>query len=433
MSTFLSSNSIKSFLKPEEQIERIKFGSVDFISEVEFLKKLKKSYEKKTPLKIKLGADPSRPDIHIGHTVVINKLKTLQDLGHHVQFLIGDFTALIGDPSGKNTTRPILTREEINDNARTYASQIFKILDPEKTEIVYNSSWLLKLTSIDFIKLSAQYTVARMLERDDFTKRYKANIPISLHELMYPLCQGYDSVALQTDLELGGTDQKFNLLVGRDLQSSYKQEPQCILTMPILEGLDGVNKMSKSLDNYIGVNESPKDMFGKCMRVSDELMFRYYELLTDLSMTEIAEMKKDMLSGAKHPREIKVNLAKFLVKRFHSMSAAQAAEDEFNRIFVDKGLPDQIEDYVYETSAHNSLQIGLVQLMVLSKVATSNSEATRLITGGAVALINGDSDEQLKTGEQQKISDSKLKLNLNIGENFIIKAGKKKFIKIVVK
>jgi tyrosyl-tRNA synthetase len=257
------------FKSPEEQLELIKFGAVDFISEPDFLKKLKKSRDTNKPLKIKLGADPSRPDIHIGHTVVINKLKTLQDLGHQVQFLIGDFTALIGDPSGRNSTRPILTREEIEQNAKTYASQIFKILDPEKTEIVYNSHWLLKLTSIDFIKLSAQYTVARMLERDDFTKRFKANIPISIHEFMYPLCQGYDSVALQTDLELGGTDQKFNLLVGRDLQSSYGVEPQCILTMPILEGLDGVNKMSKSLDNYIGVNESPKDMFGKTMRVSD--------------------------------------------------------------------------------------------------------------------------------------------------------------------
>lgn len=234
------------FKKPEEQLELIKFGAVDFISDADFMKKLKKSYEQKKPLKIKLGADPSRPDIHIGHTVVINKLKTLQDLGHHIQFLIGDFTALIGDPSGRNATRPILTREEIEANAKTYASQIFKILDPEKTEIVYNSNWLLKLTSIDFIKLSAQYTVARMLERDDFTKRYKANIPISLHELMYPLCQGYDSVALDTDLELGGTDQKFNLLVGRDLQGSYGKEQQCILTMPILEGLDGINKMSKS-------------------------------------------------------------------------------------------------------------------------------------------------------------------------------------------
>ncbi len=403
------------FLPVEEQLEIIKYGAVDFISEGDFTKKLKKSFEKNKPLKIKLGADPNRPDIHLGHTVVINKLKVLQDLGHHVQFLIGDFTALIGDPTGKNTTRPILSREEIDANAKSYAEQIFKILDPEKTEIVYNSSWLLKLTSIDFIKLSAQYTLARMLERDDFTNRYKSGIPISLHELMYPLCQGYDSVALQTDLELGGTDQKFNLLVGRDLQQSYGQEQQCILTMPILEGLDGVNKMSKSLDNYIGVNESPKDMFGKTMRVSDELMFRYYELLTDLKPSEVASLKKEVADKKKHPRDVKVNLAKFLVARFHSQAAAQAAEDEFNRIFVDKGLPDQIEEFLATPQ-----NIGVVQLMTMAGLTASNGEASRLVIGGGVSL------------DQDKISDAKLKIDLKKGQSFILKAGKKKFIKIVV-
>jgi len=404
------------FKRPEEQLELVKFGAVDFISEADFLKKLKKSVETKKPLRIKLGADPSRPDIHIGHTVVINKLKTLQDLGHHIQFLIGDFTALIGDPSGRNTTRPILTREEIEQNAKTYASQIFKILDPEKTEIVYNSHWLLKLTSIDFIRLSAQYTVARMLERDDFTKRFKSNTPISIHEFMYPLCQGYDSVALKSDLELGGTDQKFNLLVGRDLQSSYGVEPQCILTMPILEGLDGVNKMSKSLDNYIGVNESPKDMFGKTMRVSDDLMFRYYELLTSITPSDLAQLKRDVEEKKRHPREVKVNLAKTLVARFHSQAAAQAAEDEFNRIFVDKGMPDQIDEFKIAAQA----QMGLVQLMTTAGLTASNGEATRLITGGGVQI------------DQQKISDPKLKLDLKSGESFVIKAGKKKFVKIVV-
>jgi tyrosyl-tRNA synthetase len=381
-------------LSPEEQLELVKFGAVDFISEADFLKKLKKSVATKKPLKIKLGADPSRPDIHIGHTVVINKLKTLQDLGHHIQFLIGDFTALIGDPTGKNTTRPILSREEIEENAKTYASQIFKILDPDKTEIVYNSHWLLKLTSIDFIKLTAQYTV---------------------HEFMYPLCQGYDSVALQSDLELGGTDQKFNLLVGRDLQAAYGQEQQCILTMPILEGLDGVNKMSKSLDNYIGVNEAPKDMFGKTMRVSDDLMYRYYELLTDIKPKELEQLKADVANKVKHPREVKVNLAKTLVARFHSQAAAQAAEDEFNRIFVDKGMPDQIDEF--KVSAQS---VGLVQLMTMAGMTASNSEATRLITGGGVQI------------DQQKVSDPKLKLDLKAGESIIIKAGKKKFTKIVV-
>ncbi|MEK6628991.1 MAG: tyrosine--tRNA ligase, partial [Bdellovibrionota bacterium] len=384
---------------PAEQLELIKFSTVDFISDADFLKKLKKSYEKQKPLKIKFGADPSRPDIHIGHTVVINKLKTLQDLGHHIQFLIGDFTALIGDPTGRNSTRPILTREEIEENGKTYASQIFKILDPEKTEIVYNSSWLLKLTAIDFIKLTGKYTVARMLERDDFTNRYKSNIPISLHEFMYPLCQGYDSVVLQSDLELGGTDQKFNLLVGRDLQSSYGQEQQCILTMPILEGLDGVNKMSKSLDNYISVNESPKDMFGKTMRVSDELMFRYYELLTEMTPAALVQLKADVHEKRKHPRDVKVNLAKILVARFHSLTAAQNAEDEFNRIFVEKGMPDVIEEFKMIAQK----QIALIHLMTQAGLTPSNGEATRLIVGGG---------EQLN---QQKIVDPKLKLDLETG------------------
>lgn len=404
-----------SFLPAEEQLEIIKHGTVDFISDADFFKKLKKSKEQNKPLKIKLGADPNRPDIHLGHTVVIQKLKVLQDLGHHIQFLIGDFTALIGDPTGKNTTRPILSREEIEENAKSYAVQIFKILDPDKTEILYNSAWLLKLTSIDFIKLAAQCTVAQMLERDDFTKRYKSGTAISLHEFMYPLCQGYDSVAMHTDLELGGTDQKFNLLMGRTLQGSYGQTPQCILTMPILEGLDGVNKMSKSLDNYIGVNESPKDMFGKTMRVSDDLMFRYYELLTDLKPQEVAQLKADVESKKKHPREVKVNLAKFLVTRFHSQAAAQGAEDEFNRIFVDKGLPDQIDDF--KVSAQS---IGLAQLMTQAGLTTTNSEAARLIAGGGVSI------------DQDKVSDSKLKIDLKAGSSFVLRAGKKKFIKIVV-
>lgn len=298
-------------MSPEEQLERIAFGAADLISREELLKKLKKCQQEKKPLRVKFGADPNRPDIHLGHTVVINKLRTFQELGHHVLFLIGDFTAMIGDPSGKNQTRPILTPEEIAENAKTYAKQIFKILDPDKTEIVYNSKWLNPLTSVEFIKLSAKYTVARMLERDDFSKRYKGGVPIAIHEFLYPLTQGYDSVALHSDIELGGTDQTFNLLVGRDLQSHYGQEPQCVLTMPILEGLDGVQKMSKSLDNYISVVDSPKDMFGKTMRVSDELMFRFYQLLTDLSPQEVKNLQSRVEQGLQHPREVKVNLAKF--------------------------------------------------------------------------------------------------------------------------
>lgn len=403
-------------LKPEEQLERIGFGSVDLISKEDLLKKLKRSVETKKPLLIKLGADPTRPDIHIGHTVVINKLRTFQEMGHHVHFLIGDFTALIGDPSGKNTTRPILSREQIQENAKTYSKQIFKILDPEKTEIVYNSKWLSPMTSIDFIRLASRYTVARILERDDFSNRLKNQTPISVHELLYPLTQGYDSVALKTDVELGGTDQKFNLLVGRDLQSQYGQEAQCILTMPILEGLDGVNKMSKSLDNYISVVDTPKDMFGKTMRVSDELMFRYYELLTDITGARLEQLKRDVKSSAKHPRQVKVDLAKFLVTRFHSASEANNAEAEFNRIFVQKGLPDTIE----EKKVKPAKDVALNQLMTQLAITQTNSEATRLIEGGGVSI------------DSEKVSNAKLRIDLEAGKEFILKAGKKKFLKVIV-
>lgn len=406
-----------SFLDPKEQLERIRHGSVDLISDADLLKKLNRSKEKNQPLRVKFGADPTRPDIHLGHTVVINKMKTFQDLGHKVQFLIGDFTAMIGDPSGKSATRPILTREEIEENARTYAKQIFKILDPEKTEIVYNSHWMDKFTAVDFIKLASRYTVARMIERDDFTKRYKAGIPIAIHEFLYPLTQGYDSVALKSDIELGGTDQKFNLLVGRDIQPDYGQEPQCILTMPILEGLDGVNKMSKSLDNYISVVETPKDMFGKTMRVSDDLMYRYYELLTDLTAAQIQQLKTDIAEGRKHPRAVKVELAKFLVTRFHSKADADHAEEEFNRIFVDKGLPDEMPEF--DLAAEKD--VSLAGLLVKTGCAASNGEAQRLITGGGVQ-IGGE-----------KVSDPRLKIELVAGKEFVLKAGKKKFVKVRVK
>lgn len=400
----------------EEQVERIGFGCVDLISKEDLLKKIKRSIATKKPLLVKFGADPTRPDIHLGHTVVINKLKTFQDLGHHIHFLIGDFTALIGDPSGRNQTRPVLTRDEIEENAKTYAKQIFKILDPDKTEIVYNSKWLAPMTSIDFIKLSAKYTVARILERDDFSKRYQSHTPIAVHELLYPLTQGYDSVALKSDVELGGTDQKFNLLVGRDLQTQYGQEPQCVLTLPILEGLDGVNKMSKSLDNYISVVDSPKDMFGKTMRVSDELMFRYYELLTSHTPAEIQQLRHEVQSGSAHPRQVKVNLAKFLVARFHSQAEAQNAEEEFNRIFVQKGLPDEIQELKIKPVTQQPLN----QLMTAWGMTQTNSEAARLIEGGGVSIDN------------EKVSNSKVKLDLPSGKSFIIKAGKKKFLKVVV-
>ncbi len=404
---------------PKEQVELLKMGTVDFISEADLLKKLEKSYKEKKPLQVKLGADPTRPDLHIGHTVVLNKLRQFQKFGHKVHFLIGDFTAMIGDPTGKNETRPPLSREQVQANSVSYAEQIFKVLDPAQTEIVYNSHWFQKLTSEDFIRLTAQYTVARMLERDDFTKRFQSHTPISIHELLYPLCQGYDSVHLKSDVELGGTDQKFNLLVGRELQKSYGQgDQQIVITTPILEGLDGVNKMSKSLDNYIGVVDSPKDMFGKTMRVSDELMLRWYELLTDITPSELSVLKEDLKSGKQHPRTVKVNLAKILIARFHSATAAQAAEEEFNRIFVDKGLPDEVPEFAVAASSE---PIWICALMKNANLAPSTSEAKRLVQGRAVEI------------DGTKVENEQLKIELKSGLSMVIKAGKKKFVKVVVK
>ncbi|MBX2993824.1 MAG: tyrosine--tRNA ligase [Bdellovibrionaceae bacterium] len=401
---------------PKEQLEQLQLGTTDFINEKEMLGKLEKSYKDKKPLLIKFGADPTRSDLHLGHTVVLNKIRQFQDFGHTVQFLIGDFTAMIGDPSGRNQTRPPLSAEEIKVNAVSYAEQVFKVLDESKTKTVYNSEWLGKLSSTDFIRLSAQYTVARMLERDDFTKRYKENSPISLHEFMYPLCQGYDSVHLKSDVEMGGTDQKFNLLVGRELQKAYGQtSQQCVITMPLLEGLDGVQKMSKSYDNYVSIVDTPKDMFGKTMRVSDTLMLRWYELLTSVTPADLAKLKEDLKSGQKHPREAKVELAKFLITRFHGAAKAQAAEDEFNRIFVEKGLPDEIPTF------HKAAgEIGLLQLMTDLGLTASNGEGKRLIQGRAVEL------------NQQKVENEQLKVTLKAGEELIIRAGKKKYAKVVV-
>lgn len=400
-----------------DQVARLKFGTVDFISESDLLVKLDRSLKSKKPLKLKFGADPTRPDLHLGHTVVFNKIRQFQDYGHQVQFLIGDFTAMIGDPTGKNETRPPLSAEEIAQNAKTYAEQVFKVLDESKTEIVYNSHWFQKLNAADFIRLSAQYTVARMLERDDFTKRFRNNTPISMHELLYPLCQGYDSVHLQSDVEFGGTDQKFNLLVGRELQKSYGQkDQQVVVTVPILEGLDGVNKMSKSLDNYISIVDTPKDIFGKTMRVSDDLMFRWYELLTTLTPAQIETLRAEVATERRHPRDVKVDLAKYLVGRFHSLAAAQSAEDEFNRIFKEKGLPDQIDEVQVAAGS-----IGICQLLTQVGLTPSNGEARRLVQGRAVEI------------DQVKVEDEKRQLELKTGESFVLRAGKKKYAKVVVK
>jgi len=405
-----------AFKAPEEQLKQLKLKSFEIVSEAELLSKLKKSAKDNKPLRIKAGFDPSRPDLHIGHTVLLNLMRQFQLLGHHVMFLIGDFTALIGDPSGRNEARPPLTTEEIKANAETYARQVFKVLDREKTEVVYNSTWMMKFTAADFIRLASQYTVARMIERDDFTKRFKGGTPIFIHEFLYPLVQGYDSVAMKADVELGGTDQRFNLLVGRDLQKSAGQEPQTIITVPILEGLDGVQKMSKSLDNYIAVEDNPRDMFGKTMRVSDELMLRYYELLTDMGADEVGQLKLDLASGKKHPRAVKVELARTLVERFHSAEAASNAVAEFDRIFVNKGLPDEIP----VKKIPPQVQTGICKLMVKAGLAATNSEARRLIEGGAVER------------EGTKISDPQLKIDLKTGDAFILKAGKKKFVRVQV-
>lgn len=400
----------------EDQLKELKKGAVEIVSEADLLQKLKKSIKENKPLRIKAGFDPSRPDLHIGHTVLMNKMRQFQELGHHVIFLIGDFTAMIGDPTGKNETRPALTEAEVKENAKTYARQVFKILDEKKTEVAYNSAWMNKFSAVDFIKLASHYTVARMIERDDFDKRFKSHQPISIHEFLYPLVQGYDSVALKADVELGGTDQKFNLLVGRELQKTYNMEAQCVLTMPLLEGTDGVQKMSKSADNYIAVEDSPREMFGKTMRVSDELMLRYYELLSDLSIDESAQLKADLKSGKKHPRQTKVELAKFLISRFHGKAAAEAAEAEFNRIFVDKGLPDEIP--VHKTAAKDSLWI--CHLMVEAQLAKSTSEGRRLIEGQAVEW------------DGVKVSDPQHKISLQVGQEKLLKVGKKKFVKVQV-
>lgn len=404
-------------LSPKEQLKVLKETAIDVVSEAELLAKLEKSRKENSPLRIKLGADPSRPDLHLGHLVVLRKMRAFQDLGHEVIFLIGDFTAQIGDPTGKNETRPALSKEEVVENSKTYSEQVFKVLDESKTKIEFNSTWFDKFTSRDFIKLSSQYTVARMIERDDFEKRFKSNQPIGIHEFLYPLVQGYDSVALKADVELGGTDQKFNMLVGRDLQKSMGgQVPQCVMTLPLLEGLDGVKKMSKSLDNYIGFTDSAKDIFGKTMSVSDELMFKYSFLLTDDSESIVEEARKKVQSGELHPRDYKIGLAKRLVELFYSKAEADRAEEEFARIFKKGGIPDNVPVHKFEAQE----ELSICKLMVTLETAPSMSQSRRLVESRAVEW-NG-----------VKIEDPQAKLSLKSGEEHLLKVGKKKFVKVVV-
>ncbi|MDI6728355.1 MAG: tyrosine--tRNA ligase [Thermodesulfovibrionales bacterium] len=402
-------------LSPEKQFEIIKRGTVEILLEKELLHKLEKSFKENRPLKIKAGFDPTAPDIHLGHTVLLEKMRQFQELGHEVIFLIGDFTGMIGDPTGKSETRKPLTREEVLKNAETYKEQIFKILDPEKTIIKFNSEWLMNLTAMDIVRLQAKQTVARMLEREDFKQRFTSHSPIGMHEFMYPLFQGYDSVVLNIDVELGGTDQRFNLLMGRELQQEYGQEPQSLVIMPLLEGLDGVKKMSKSLGNYIGISEPPKDMYGKLMSISDELMIKYYELLSHISIKEFNNLKEGLKSGNVHPKKAKENLAMEIVERYWGKEAAIHAKEEFDHIFKEKGVPDEIP--VFELQWDEE-EMWLPKIMKLSGVTPSTGEAMRLIKQGAVSV------------DEQKITDHQKGFKRG---NYLIKAGKRKFVKVISK
>lgn len=399
----------------DEQVEYLVKGAAEVITIEDLRKKLVLSEKEQRPLRVKVGFDPTAPDLHVGHTVLIRKMKHFQDLGHEVIFLIGDFTGLIGDPTGRNKTRPPMTREEVLENAETYKSQVFKILDPEKTVVDFNSRWLGNLGSEEFIRLCAKYTVARILERDDFAKRMASQQPISIHELMYPLAQAYDSVFLKADFELGGTDQKFNLLVGRDIQREYGIEPQVLLMMPILEGLDGIEKMSKSLNNYIGITERPEEIYGKVMSISDDLMWRYYELLTDRTPQEVAILKNEVASGKIHPMAAKGDLARQIVNDFHSPSEAEEAESHFRQVFQKKENPDEIPVFFVATEDTN---LSLADIMVQVGFAPSKGQARRLVQQGGVSL------------DGEKISDPLL--SLETGE-FILKVGKRKFGKVHLK
>jgi tyrosyl-tRNA synthetase len=396
----------------KEQLEVIRRGSTAIISEEELEKKLANSIKVGKPLRIKAGFDPTAPDIHIGHTVLIQKLKHFQDLGHHILLLIGDFTGMIGDPTGKNETRPALTKADVTANAATYTEQVFKILDRDKTEVVYNSEWMERMTSTDMISLASKYTVARMLERDDFSKRYKEGRPIAIHEFLYPLVQGYDSVVLKSDVELGGTDQLFNLLVGRDLQREMGQAPQCVVTMPLLEGTDGVQKMSKSYNNYIGITEHPNEIYGKVMSISDELMLRWYELLSDISNSELVDIRSQKI----HPKEAKERLAHELTARFHSEEAAESAKIAFGSLFKKKETPDDIEEVTITTPDDT---VWIPKAMAEAALVKSTSDGRRMITGGGVKV------------DGVKINDPKAVLDN--GATYILQAGKRHFRRVILK
>ncbi len=401
----------------EEQLTYLSKGTVDIIREEELVERLKKAQKTGKPLKVKTGFDPTAPDIHLGHTVVIRKMKHFQDLGHTVIFLIGDFTGLIGDPSGRSVTRKQLTREEINENAETYKKQIFKILDPDTTVIDFNSRWMSELGAEGLVDLCGKYTVRQILERDDFEQRLKAGQPISMQELLYPLVQAYDSVALEADVELGGTDQRFNLLVGRDLQREYGQPSQIVMTMPLLEGTDGVQKMSKSLDNYIGINEEPNDIFGKVMSISDEMMYRYWELVTDVAVKDIEGWKQEVESGKRHPMELKGDLAEHIISDYYGADAAGAARGEFQRVVRKGELPADISRREITRSSESTT---VAKMLASWAMAASVSEATRLIKSGAVTI------------DGKKITDPREKLDHSVPREYVLKVGKRGFVKVAV-
>lgn len=394
----------------KEQLEIIQRGVSELLLETELIDKLKSG----RPLRVKAGFDPTAPDLHLGHTVLLNKMRQFQDLGHHIMFLIGDFTGMIGDPTGKNATRPPLSREQIADNAKTYQEQVFKILDPQKTEICFNSAWIEPLGAAGMLKLAAQHTVARMLERDDFAKRYANGQPIAIHEFLYPLCQGYDSVAMRSDIELGGTDQKFNLLVGRELQKHHGMAPQCVLMMPLLEGLDGVNKMSKSLGNYIGISEPPREIFGKIMSISDELMWRYYELLSFRSLAEIATFRQEVSDG-RNPRDVKVLLAQEIVARFHSQTAAEEALTEFEARFKQGVLPEDMPEVDVALPVGG---LGVAQLLRQAGLVSSTSEGLRMIDQGGVR-VDGE-----KVSDRGRVFTAPASL--------VVQVGKRKFARVIL-
>ncbi len=404
----------------DRQMEIIKRGAVDLINEVELRKKITRSIEQKKPLRIKLGLDPTAPDLHLGHTVVIQKLKQFQELGHTVVFLIGDFTGMIGDPTGRIETRPQISKEALLANAETYKKQVFKILDPELTEIRFNSEWFEAMNAADMIRLCAQYTMARMMEREDFRNRYQNNLPISIHEFLYPLVQGYDSVALNADVELGGHDQIFNLFVGREIQRAYGQESQCIVTVPLLEGTDGVAKMSKSYGNYVGIDEPPDAMFGKLMSISDELMVKYYELLSDITLEALNSLKEGIRTGAVHPKEAKVNLAKEIIARFHTADAARAAHENFEKMFRDKEIPDEIE---VVTIVRPKSPVSLPHFLRDIGAVPSTAEGKRMVQQGGVSYA--------VDGKFVKVMGESIP-GIETVTELILKIGKRNFKKVII-